>query len=211
MRRLLVQILLGALALTPCVNSSAVQANTPKAASGENEAEIERLQLEQRRLLEEVREAISRLPAEPDDEAALTAEERAQLLRRRELVQLLAEIERRVAEGGIERVRYISRATSAQPYKGYLERFQRRVEEAGTKDFPRAEGASVYGDVLLSVSINPSGKVLKIDIHRSSSDVLTQHTVRLLKSLEPFERYGAKMGRKLDHLVLTVPFSYRND
>ncbi|HEY9106407.1 MAG TPA: energy transducer TonB [Roseateles sp.] len=197
--------------LASLMTSPALAAESAKTAKPREQTEVERLQLEQQRLLVELRNEIARFPPEPENEAELSADEKTHLARRRELLQLMAEIEKRIAADAVGRVRYISTGVKEQPYQGYFDRFQRRVAEAGTKDFPRVNGVSVYGELIVSVGIKPSGRIAGIEVHSSSSDTLRMHAIRLLKELEPFEPYGPEMGKLVDRVVITVPFSYRND
>ena len=199
------KLLLGAMTLGMM---GAASAGASQPAGDGRQAELARLMQEQERLLKQLRREIALLPAEPPTDARLSPDERARLARRRELISLTAELERRLQSDKAGRTKYISSSVTEAPFKAYFQRFQRRVEEAGTQEFPRADGKAIYGAVLLSVSITPSGAVQGIDVHRSSSDALARHASSLLRKLAPFEAYGASLGKDVELLVLTVPFSY---
>ena len=63
--------------------------------------------------------------------------------RRRQLLQLLAEIEKRVNEENARpKKRYISPATREEVYAIYYDVLRRKIEERGTRNFPEYKAAS---------------------------------------------------------------------
>ena len=171
--------------------------------------EIKRLEEEQRKILVQIRHEISLLPPEPAASQTLTPSEQVSHSKRRELVLLLNEIERRIAVGSSDRSRYVSAATSEPAYRDYFERFRQRVEAEGMNQLHRSGSKMQHGEVDLSVSILKTGRIERIEILRSDSELLTAQATDLLKQLEPFEAFAADIAKRADRIVITVPFRYK--
>ena len=94
-------------------------------------------------------------------------QEREQDERRRQLLQLLAEIEKRINdENARPKKRYISPATREEVYALYYDALRRRIEERGTRNFPEANGRKLYGELTMNVTVDASGRVVDAEIVR---------------------------------------------
>jgi TonB family protein len=181
--------------------SAGTRPGLPDPATSEQEREIARLRSEQERLLKQLkRELASLSTGSGSTQSARDRDRRAQLER------LLAEIEERMRAEG--RTRYVSAMTDDPAIRAYFERVQRRVERQGDVDFPKADGKALHGRVVVSFALTPAGKIERIDIAQSTSSALTQHSIRLLRQLEPFESFPPEIANRFDRMVITVPFDY---
>ncbi|MBQ0937278.1 TonB family protein [Ideonella paludis] len=165
------------------------------------EREVERLEAEQYRLLEQVRNELAALPA--------IAPSSPQAARRAKLELLLAEIERRINAESSGRTYYVSAMTPDTEIRSYYERVQRRIEEQGNINFPKTDTTSLYGRVVVTFALNADGKIDRIDIAKSTSKVLSEHAINLLRMLEPFESFPPEVAKRIDQMVITAPFNYK--
>lgn len=167
------------------------------------EREVARLDAKQRRLLERVKSELAALPSSPASSP--------QAARRAKLEQLLAEIERRINAESAGRTRYVTAKTPDPAIRSYYERVQRRVEEQGNNNFPKVGGVSVHGRVIVTFALSADGRIERIEIAKSTSEVLSKHAINLLRQLEPFERFPAEVAKSVDRMVITVPFNYTQE
>jgi protein TonB len=101
----------------------------------------------------------------------LTAEQLAREEKRRQLVKLLAEIERRINEQNARpKKRYVSPATREEVYAVYYDNLRRLIEDKGTENFPTANGKKLYGELTMVVTVNFDGRVLATEIVDSSGN-----------------------------------------
>ena len=132
-------------ATSPLPPSPAVQTGE---ANQDSTQRIEQLQETQEQLLAQIRRELALLPAPDPQHDQGTPEERAQDERRRQLVQLLAEIEKRINEENARpKKRYISPATREEVYAIYYDALRRKIELRGTRNFPENQGRKLYGRV----------------------------------------------------------------
>jgi periplasmic protein TonB len=171
------------------------------------------LQQTQQQLLTQIRRELAMLPM-PDprrDEGA--PEERAQEERRRQLIQLLAEIEKRINEENQRpKKRYISPATREEVYALYYDALRRKIEERGTRNFPEYQGRKLYGELTMNVTVDAEGRVIETEVVRgSNSSVLDRRAVAIVRAAGPFGAFSAAMRRKADQLVITSRFKFTRD
>ncbi len=190
---------------------------SPLLDSGESSevqrAQIAKLQEQQQQLLATVRRELALLPA-PDplrDRGTPEAVEQAE--KRRRLVQLLAEIEKRVNdENARPRKRYISPATREVVYAQYYDGLRRRIEERGTRDFPSYRGRKLYGELVLNIHVDARGRVIETDIVASSGNkVLDRRAVAIVAAAGPFGNFTPAMLRGAEVLVITSRFRFTRE
>ena len=79
--------------------------------------------------------------------------------KRRQLVKLLAEIEKRINdENARPKRRYVSPATREEVYAIYYDALRRKVEDKGTENFPEQGGKKLYGELIMIVTVNQDRK-----------------------------------------------------
>jgi len=182
-------------------------------ASEVQHAQIAQLQQQQQQLLALVRRELAVLPP-PDprrDKGSATAREQAE--KRRQLVQLLAEIEKRVNEESARpRKRYISPATREVVYAQYYDSLRRKVEERGTRDFPQHNGRKLYGELTMNIHVDQRGRVIETDIVAGSgSKNLDRRAEAIVRAAAPFGPFTTAMRQGAEVLVITSRFRFTRE
>ena len=171
------------------------------------------LQEEQQQLLTVLRRELAKLPPPDPQREAGTPRERELQERQRQLVDQLAEIERRInSQNARPKKRYISPSTREAVYALYYDRLRRRIEDRGTRDFPEAGGRKLYGELTMNVTIDHGGHVVDAEIVRpSSSRLLDQRAVAIVRAASPYGRFSDAMRREADQIVVTSRFRFTRD
>jgi periplasmic protein TonB len=175
--------------------------------------QIEQLQEAQQQLLAQIRRELALLPAPDPQRDQGTPEERSQEEHRRQLIQLLAEIEKRINEENARpKKRYISPATREEVYAMYYDQLRRKIEDRGTRNFPEAQGRKLYGELTMNVTVDSEGRVIETEVVRpSNSSLLDRRAIAIVKAAAPFGPFTAAMRRKADQLVITSRFRFTRD
>jgi len=175
--------------------------------------QIEQLQETQQQLLAQIRRELATMPAPDPRRDQGSPEDRAQEERRRQLVQLLAEIEKRINEENARpKKRYISPATKEEVYALYYDALRRKIEERGTRNFPEYQGRKLYGELTMNVTIDAAGRVVETEVVRPShSKVLDKRAVAIVSAAAPFGPFNAAMRRGADQLVITSRFKFTRE
>ncbi|MCH7344324.1 TonB family protein [Pelomonas sp. CA6] len=197
------------------VRATSPLAPSPKPETGDNvelqRAQIAQLQAVQEQLLTQLRREVAKLP--PPDPRRGDQESREQADKRRQLVQLLAEIEKRVNdENARPRKRYVSPATREVVYALYYESLRRRIEARGTRDFPTYKGRKLYGELVMNIHVDFNGRVVETDIvQRSGNPVLDRRAVAIVQSSAPFGSFTPEMRKGAEVLVITSRFRFTRE
>lgn len=137
---------------------------------------------EQRKVDELEREQaqlVQRLKKQLEDEGA------AGDPRREELRRILAEIEKRMERSQKLYLRPSTKLTAEMEI--YHARMLRKIEDCGTRNFPKRHGKSVYGKGLVAVTLDRNGKALETEILESSGvTLLDMHMAKLVRASSPF-------------------------
>jgi protein TonB len=175
--------------------------------------QIEQLQETQQQLLAQLRRELALLPAPDPQRDEGNPQERAQEDKRRQLVQLLAEIEKRINEENARpKKRYISPAAREEVYALYYDGYRRKVEERGTRNFPESNGKKLYGELIMNVTIDAAGRVLDTEVVQpSTSKILDRRAIAIVKAAAPFGPFTTAMRRSADQLVVTSRFRFTRD
>ena len=187
----------------------ALLSETGNDAEQEEQRKLENLQEQQNLLLNRVKNQLAALPPnKPRQTSASTAQEEREE-RRRQLIHLLAEIERRInQENARPKKRYVSPATREEVYAVYYDHLRRAIEDKGTQNFPEAAGKKLYGELTMIVEINFDGSVLNTEIVQSSGNsALDRRAEAIARSAAPFGHFNAAMRRSAD--VISVPSRFR--
>lgn len=184
-------------------------------AAETTQRQLQQLQQEQQMLLAQVRRELAMLPV-PTGTAreGQSVQQREQEERRRQLVRLLAEIEKRIdQENARPRKRYVSPATREAVYAAYYDALRRRIEERGTRDFPEQQGRKLYGELTMNITVDATGRVVAAEIVQpSDSRVLDQRAVAIVQGAAPYGPFTAQMRLQADQIVVTSRFRFtRND
>jgi len=182
-------------------------------ANEDTRKQIEQLRETQEQLLVQVRRELALLPATDPPRDTGDPDKRAQEERRRQLVELLAEIEKRINEENARpKKRYISPATREEVYALYYDGLRRKIEDRGTRNFPENQGKKLYGELTMNVTVDAEGRVVETEVLRgSSSRILDRRAVAIVRAAAPFGRFTPDMRRKADQLVITSRFRFTRD
>lgn len=182
-------------------------------AAEEAQKKIEAMQEQQQVLLTQLKRQLAALPPPDPREAATHPEAEAREEKRRQLVKLLAEIERRIQEENARpKKRYISPSTREEVYAIYYDALRRKVEERGTQNFPQAAGRKLYGELTMVVTVNHDGRVLDTEVVETSGNiVLDRRAQSIARTAGPFGPFSDPMRRKADQIVVVSRFRFTRE
>lgn len=182
-------------------------------ASEDSKKRVETMQAQQQMLLTQIKQQLSALPL-PDPRALGDPNEaEAQEDKRRQLTELLAQIERRVnQENARPKKRYLSPATREAAYAGYVDALRRRIESRGTENFPEAAGKKLYGELTMMITVNHDGRLVDAEVMESSGDrLLDRRAQAIVRSVGNFGNFNDAMRRQTDQIVLPSRFKFTRD
>ena len=189
----------------------------PRSAHGEalDEAQrqIEQMQQQQEQLLAEVRRELARIPPPDPRQEAANRQARSEAERRRQLLELLAEIEKRVNEENARpKKRYLSPATRESSEALYYDQFRRKVERTGTDNFPSANGKKLYGELVMLVWLNKRGELVDTEIAQSSGNkVLDRRAAAIVRKAGPYGAVPAQMRQRADLWAIASRFRFTRE
>jgi protein TonB len=176
--------------------------------------QLQHLQEQQNLLLSQVKNQLASLPPPSPRQASTSPELSESEQKRRQLVKLLAEIERRINEENTRpRKRYISPATQEKVYAVYYDHLRRAIEDKGTENFPEVGGKKLYGELTMIVEVNFDGQVIKTQIEQGSGNrTLDRRAEAIVRSAGPFGQFTAAMRRSADEIIVSPRFRFtRNE
>lgn len=174
---------------------------------------VESLQQQQSQLLAQIRKALAALPP-PDLQAPASNPAQAEREeKRRQLVKLLAEIEKRINEENARpKKRYISPATREEVYAVYYDELRHKIEDKGTVNFPEQAGKKLYGELTMVVTVNFDGRVLDTEVVQTSGNLtLDRRAQSIVRGTGPFGRFTQAMRRSADQIVVVSRFKFTRD
>jgi protein TonB len=182
-------------------------------AADDEQQKIEAMQEQQMLMLANLKRTLAALPPADPKLANANPEAAAREEKRRHLVKLLAEIERRINEENARpKKRYISPSTREEVYAVYYDSLRRKIEERGTSNFPEAAGRKLYGELTMIVTVNHDGRVLDTEVVETSGDrTLDRRAATIARAAGPFGRFNEAMRRKADQIVVVSRFKFTRD
>ncbi|MDP3164919.1 MAG: TonB family protein [Hydrogenophaga sp.] len=178
----------------------------------EQERQLREMQEQQNLLLLKVNRLLSSLPNTESREQTLSAEQVQREQKQKQLVKLLAEIERRInLENARPKKRYISPATREAVYAIYYDELRRKIEDRGTTNFPEAAGRKLYGELTMIITVNHSGAVLDTEIVQTSGNNLLDRRAQAIVRSLAFGKFDDPMRRQADQIVVVSRFRFTRD
>lgn len=171
------------------------------------------LQQQQNLLLTRVREQLAALTDAQSKSVQSPQEKAEQEKKRREMVKLLAKIEKRInAENARPRKRYVSPAVREVSYAVYYDTMRQAIEERGTAHFPEKGGQKLYGSLTMVITVDNTGLVLEAEIAKSSGNGdLDRRAQEIARKAGPFGAFTPDMRKTVDQLVVVSRFTFTQD
>ena len=187
---------------SPLINSSMTRSGQADNQVQQKIAEKER---EQAELLTRTKQTLAKLNASHN-----TNKDPAIERQRQQLINLLAQIEKRIQEENARpRKRYVSPSTQEASYARYYDLLRRKIEAKGTSDFPQSQGQKIYGSLIMVITIDTRGQVISADISQSSGNPLLDfHAKQIARNAGPYGPFNDAMRREMDQLALVTRFSF---
>ena len=179
----------------------------------EAQRKMDQMLAQQTQLLAQVRQQLAVLPQPDPRKASASSEREQQDEKRRQLVKLLAEIERRIDEENARpRKRYISPATREEVYAVYYDALRRRVEDKGTQNFPEQGGKKLYGELIMILTVNHDGRVLETEVVQGSGNrLLDRRAQAIARAAGPFGHFGPAMRARADQIAVVSRFKFTRE
>ncbi|MDO4969224.1 MAG: TonB family protein, partial [Comamonadaceae bacterium] len=179
----------------------------------ERQKKLDALQEQQTVLLTQLRKQLAALPEFDPREVSRQQDQEQQEQKRKQLVKLLAEIEKRINEENARpKKRYISPATREEAYAVYYDALRRKVEDKGTENFPEHQGRKLYGELVMVLTVNHDGHVLDTEIVQGSGNPqLDQRAQAIARAASPFGHFGPAMRAKADQIAVVSRFKFTRD
>ena len=174
---------------------------------------LQNLEMQQQLLLTQIKKQLAALPPLDPRVAASKAEHAEREEKRRQLIKLLAEIERLInTQNARPKKRYISPSVREEVYAVYYDALRRAIEDRGTEHFPQSGGKKLYGELTMVVTINHNGRVLETEIVQSSGNpALDKQAGAIARSAGPFGKFSSAMRRKAGQIVVVSRFRFTRD
>ncbi len=198
--------------------ASSMLAPTPEAKEGElsdaaSTAARDVLLKQQNLLLNRVKQQLAALNQAQTQGIQSPKEHAEQEKKRREMVKLLAKIEKRInAENARPRKRYVSPAVREVSYALYYDHMRKVIEASGTAHFPEKAGKKLYGSLTMVLTVDHRGVVLETEVVKTSGNAdLDRHAQDIARKAGPFGRFTAEMRKSVDQLAVVSRFTFTQD
>ena len=179
----------------------------------EAQRKMDAMQEQQAPLLAQLHKQLATMPAPDPRQASQSAEQASEQEKRRQLVKLLAEIEKRInEENSRPKKRYISPATQEKVYAAYYDTLRNKVEDKGTENFPEQGGKKLYGELTMILTVNHDGRVLGTEIVQGSGNAtLDRRAEAIARAAGPFDAFNREMRREYDQIAMVARFKFTRD
>jgi protein TonB len=182
-------------------------------AAEDEQKKIDAMQEQQMLMLAQIKRTLAAMPPADPKEVRTNPDAAAREQKRRQLVKLLAEIEKRINEENARpKKRYISPSTREEVYAVYYDRLRRRIEERGTTHFPEFAGRKLYGELTMVLTVNHDGRILETEVVESSGNLtLDRRAATIARAAGPFGKFGTALRRQADQLVMVSRFKFTRE
>jgi len=182
-------------------------------ANEDAQRKVESLQEQQTQLLAHIKRQLASMPPPELTQAVNTPAQAEREEKRKQLIKILAEIERRINEENARpKKRYISPATREEVYAVYYDELRRKIEDKGTVNFPEQAGKKLYGELTMVVTVNFDGNVIDTEVVQTSGNLtLDRRAQSIVRGTGPFGKFSDAMRRKADQIVVVSRFKFTRD
>ena len=174
---------------------------------------VESMQEQQTQLLAQIKKQLATMPPPDPKLPANDPVQAAREEKRRQLIKILAEIEKRINEENARpKKRYISPSTREEVYAVYYDKLRHKIEDKGTSNFPELAGRKLYGELTMIVTVNFDGRILATEVVETSGNLtLDRRAQAIVRGTGPFEHFSDAMRRKADQIVVVSRFKFTRD
>ena len=179
----------------------------------EAQRKMDAMQEQQAQILTRMRKELATMPEPDPRQASQSTEQTTEQEKRRQLVKLLAEIEKRInEENSRPKKRYISPATQEKIYAVYYDTLRHKVEDKGTENFPEQAGRKLYGELTMIITVNNDGSVLETEVVQGSGNAtLDRRAQAIARASGPFGAFTPEMRREYDQVAMVARFRFTRD
>ena len=179
----------------------------------EMQRKMDAMQEQQTQLLTQLRKQLASMPEPDPRKQSDSGEQMSQEEKRRQLLKLLAEIEKRInSENKRPKKLYISPATREEAYAVYYSALRSKVEDKGTEKFPEQGGRKLYGELTMIITVNHDGRVLATEVVQGSGNrALDRQAEAIARAAGPFRHFNAEMRRQADQIAMVARFKFTRD
>ena len=179
----------------------------------ETQRKLDAMQEQQAQMLAQLRKQLATMPPPDPRDQSPNTDRVQQEEKRRQLLKLLAEIEKRINEENARpKKRYISPATREEVYAIYYDGLRRKIEDKGTESFPEQGGKKLYGELTMIVTVNHDGKVLETEIVQGSGNrLLDQRAQAIVRASGPFGTFSPAMRAQADQIAVVSRFKFTRE
>ena len=183
------------------------------ASEEETARQLQAMQAQQTLLLAQVKSQLAALPPPDPNQVMSKAEQREREEKRRQLVKILAEIERRInMENARPKKRFLSPATREEVYAVYYDALKRKIEDEGTENFPQVGGKKLYGELTMIVTVDAKGHVVDTEVVESSGNrMLDRQAAAIARAAGPFGNFTPAMRRQAEQISVVSRFKFTRD
>jgi protein TonB len=175
--------------------------------------QLEQMQVQQMMLLAQLKRELAAMGQPEVQKGTGATKSPAEDERRRQLLALLAQIEKRIQdENARPRRRFVSPAAREGVHAIYYDGLRHRIEDIGTRNFPEVQGQKQYGELTMLVAVDADGRVVQAEVIESSRNrPLDRRAVAIVKAAAPFGPFNAAMKAQFDQLVFVSRFRFTRD
>ena len=182
-------------------------------ATEDAQRKVDTLQEQQTQLLAQIKKQLASMPPPDPTQPANNPAQAEREEKRKQLIKILAEIERRINEENARpKKRYISPATREEVYAVYYDELRRKIEDKGTVNFPELAGKKLYGELTMIVTVNFDGSVIDTEVVQTSGNLtLDRRAQSIVRGTGPFGKFSDAMRSKADQIVVVSRFKFTRD
>lgn len=174
---------------------------------------IDEMQQQQLQLLAMLKRELAALPPPDPRRGEGHPSAQADEDRRRQLLTLLAQIEKRInEENSRPRRKFVSPAAREGVHALYYDSLRQKIETLGTRNFPEAGGRKLYGALTMLVAVDALGRVVETEVIKSSGNkTLDKRAVAIARNAGPYGNFTPAMRAQFDQLVFISRFRFTRD
>jgi len=128
--------------------------------------------------------------------------------------RLAAEISNTIEQqASTDRTKYLNSSTKEFTPAQYMREWIDRVERVGNLNYPdQARRQKLSGTLILDVTINADGELVKTDLRQSSGhQILDDAAKRIVKLAAPFSAFPQKLRKEADVIHITRSWEFLNN